>query len=119
MRKLISLMHVSLDGFCAGPKGEMDWIALNDAIFADVETLVERSGAAVYGRTTYGLMRGYWPGVLLAWGLYEIARSATALPLDMTWQRVLGVFLATLVMCLISGAVAVRRLRAAQPADVF
>ena len=36
MRKLISLMHVSLDGFCAGPKGEMDWIALNDAIFADV-----------------------------------------------------------------------------------
>ena len=68
MRKLISLMHVSLDGFCAGPKGEMDWIALNDAIFADVETLVERSGAAVYGRTTYGLMRGYWPGVLTRQG---------------------------------------------------
>jgi len=62
---------------------------------------------------------GYWPGMLLAWGLYEIARNATALPLDMTWQRVLGVFAATLVMCLISGAVAVRRLRAAQPADVF
>jgi putative ABC transport system permease protein len=62
---------------------------------------------------------GYWPGVLLAWGLYEIARNATALPLDMTWQRVLGVFAATLVMCLISGVVAVRRLRAAQPADVF
>ena len=50
MRKLIALMHVSLDGFCAGPKGEMDWISLNEAIFADVETLVERSGAAVYGR---------------------------------------------------------------------
>jgi dihydrofolate reductase len=64
MRKLISLMHVSLDGFCAGPKGEMNWIGLNDTIFADVETLVERSGAAVYGRTTYGMMRGYWPGVL-------------------------------------------------------
>jgi dihydrofolate reductase len=63
MRKLISLMHVSLDGFCAGPKGEMNWIALNDAVFADVETLVERSGAAVYGRTTYGMMRGYWPTV--------------------------------------------------------
>ncbi|MBV9550883.1 MAG: dihydrofolate reductase family protein [Alphaproteobacteria bacterium] len=64
MRKLISLMHVSLDGFCAGPKGEMNWIALNEDIFADVETLVERSGAAVYGRTTYGMMRGYWPTVL-------------------------------------------------------
>jgi dihydrofolate reductase len=64
MRKLIALMHVSLDGFCAGPKGEMDWISLNETIFADVETLVERSGAAVYGRTTYGMMRGYWPTVL-------------------------------------------------------
>jgi dihydrofolate reductase len=64
MRKLISLMHVSLDGFCAGPRGEMNWISLDDSIFADVETLVERSGAAVYGRTTYGMMRGYWPGVL-------------------------------------------------------
>ena len=64
MRKLISLMHVSLDGFCAGPKGEMNWISLNDTIFADVETLIERSGAAVYGRTTYGMMRGYWPTVL-------------------------------------------------------
>lgn len=64
MRKLISLMHVSLDGFCAGPKGEMNWIALDDSIFADVEALVERSGAAVYGRATYGMMRGYWPTVL-------------------------------------------------------
>jgi dihydrofolate reductase len=64
MRKLISLMHVSLDGFCAGPKGEMNWIALNEAIFKDVETLVQASGAAVYGRTTYGMMRGYWPTVL-------------------------------------------------------
>jgi len=61
MRKLISLMHVSLDGFCAGPKGEMNWIGLNEAIFEDVETLVERSGAAVYGRTTYGMMEAYWP----------------------------------------------------------
>ena len=64
MRKLISLMHVSLDGFCAGPKGEMDWISLNDAIFADVTGLIEGAGAAVYGRTTYGMMRGYWPALL-------------------------------------------------------
>src|SRR5204863_4767084 len=64
MRKLISLMHVSLDGFCAGPKGEMNWIGLDDAIFADVESLIHRSGVPVYGRTTYGMMRGYWPTLL-------------------------------------------------------
>ena len=64
MRKLVALMHISLDGFCAGPKGEMDWITLNDAIFADVHAMIEGTGAAVYGRTTYGMMRGYWPTLL-------------------------------------------------------
>jgi len=64
MRKLIALMHVSLDGFCAGPKGEMDWITLNDGIFADAHAMIEPMGAAVYGRTTYGMMRGYWPTLL-------------------------------------------------------
>jgi dihydrofolate reductase len=64
MRKLISLMHVSLDGFCAGPQGEMDWIGLNDAIFADVTALIDTAGAAVYGRTTHDMMRGYWPTLL-------------------------------------------------------
>ena len=64
MRKLVLLMHVSLDGFCAGPNGEMDWIGLNDAIFADVHAMIGTVGAAVYGRTTYGMMRGYWPTLL-------------------------------------------------------
>jgi len=30
MRKVILLMHVSLDGFVAGPNGEMDWIRTDD-----------------------------------------------------------------------------------------
>jgi dihydrofolate reductase len=64
MRKLVSLIHLSLDGFCAGPKGEMDWIAINPAIFEDANRVIATAGAAVYGRTTYGMMRGYWPGVL-------------------------------------------------------
>ena len=64
MRKLISLMHVSLDGFCAGPDGGMDWIGYNSEIFADATSLIHRAGAAVYGRTTHGMMRGYWPTLL-------------------------------------------------------
>jgi len=64
MRKLISLMHVSLDGFCGGPKGEMDWISLNEAIFADAEEIIQASGAAVYSRVTHDMMRGYWPTLL-------------------------------------------------------
>ena len=64
MRKLISLIHLSLDGFCAGPNGEMDWITINPAIFEDADRVIATAGAAVYGRTTYGMMRGYWPTVL-------------------------------------------------------
>ena len=64
MKKLVSLMHVSLDGYCGGPKGEMDWIAMNDTIFADAGEVIHRAGAAVYSRVTHDMMRGYWPKML-------------------------------------------------------
>ena len=64
MRKLISLMHVSLDGFCSGPQGEMDWITIDEAIFADADALIDTAGAAVYGRRVHDLMRNYWRPLL-------------------------------------------------------
>ena len=64
MRKLISLMHVSLDGFCGGPKGEMDWISMNSTIFADATDLIHTAGAAVYGRNAHDMMKSYWPKLL-------------------------------------------------------
>jgi hypothetical protein len=33
MRKLVSFMHISLDGFVGGPNGEMDWIKVDEDIF--------------------------------------------------------------------------------------
>ena len=30
MRKIISFMHISLDGFVAGPNGEMNWIKVDE-----------------------------------------------------------------------------------------
>ncbi len=47
MRKLVSLIHLSLDGFCAGPNGEMDWITVNPAIFEDADRVIATAGAAV------------------------------------------------------------------------
>ena len=44
MRKLVSLIHLSLDGFCAGPKGEMDWITVNPAIFEDADRVIATRG---------------------------------------------------------------------------
>ncbi|MGY0037777.1 hypothetical protein [Pedobacter sp. NJ-S-72] len=33
MRKLVLFMHASLDGFAAGPNGEMSWINVSDELF--------------------------------------------------------------------------------------
>jgi len=54
-------MHVSLDGFVAGPNGEIDWIYLDDELFEDVQDLVNTADTALYGRVTYQLMESYWP----------------------------------------------------------
>lgn len=61
MRKLVLFMHTSLDGFVAGPKGEMDWITVNDKIFAYVANHIEKCDTAMYGRVTYEMMEAYWP----------------------------------------------------------
>jgi dihydrofolate reductase len=61
MRKIISLMHVSLDGFVAGPNGEMDWIKVDEEIFDYVGKRISESDTALYGRITYEMMENYWP----------------------------------------------------------
>lgn len=61
MRKIIWLMHVSLDGFVAGPNGEIDWIYLDDELFEDGQDLINTADTALYGRVTYQLMESYWP----------------------------------------------------------
>jgi dihydrofolate reductase len=61
MRKIISFMHMSLDGFVAGPKGEMDWIKADEDIFNHVGKRISETDTALYGRVTYQMMESYWP----------------------------------------------------------
>jgi len=61
MRKIISFMHISLDGFVAGPKGEMNWIKVDQEIFDHVGKRINEGDTAFYGRTTYQMMESYWP----------------------------------------------------------
>lgn len=62
MRNIISFMHISLDGFVAGPKGEMNWIKVDEEIFDHVEKRISQTDTALYGRVTYEMMEAYWPG---------------------------------------------------------
>src|SRR6476660_7052516 len=61
MKKIISFMHISLDGFVAGPKGEMNWIKVDQEIFDHVGKRISKTDTALYGRVTYQMMENYWP----------------------------------------------------------
>jgi dihydrofolate reductase len=61
MRKIISFMHISLDGFVAGPNGEMNWIKVDEEIFDFVGKRISEGDTALYGRVTYQMMENYWP----------------------------------------------------------
>ncbi len=56
---------------------------------------------------------GFIPGYLIATGLYTLAAGATALPLSMTANRAVMVLILTVVMCGVSGSIALtlQRLR--------
>lgn len=62
---------------------------------------------------------GYIPGFAITLGLYDLTRKATSLPMGMNISRSLIVLILTILMCFISGIIAVRKLQAADPADIF
>lgn len=54
-------MHISLDGFVAGPNGEMNWIKVDQDIFDHVGKRISEGDTSLYGRKTFEMMEGYWP----------------------------------------------------------
>jgi putative ABC transport system permease protein len=62
---------------------------------------------------------GFIPGFLWPNILYVLAANATTLPIYMTFSRAMLVLTLTVVMCMLSGAVATRKLQSADPADMF
>jgi putative ABC transport system permease protein len=62
---------------------------------------------------------GFIPGTGISFFLYNLTRNATQLPMLMTVSKAAGVLMLTILMCLISGAIAVRKLGRADPADIF
>ena len=62
---------------------------------------------------------GFIPSYMLSTVVYQITYSATLLPIAMSTQRAITVFIMTVTMCSLSGAIALQKLRKADPADVF
>lgn len=62
---------------------------------------------------------GFIPALALSMGLYQITYAATLLPIAMKLNRAILVLILTITMCSISGAIAMGKLRSADPADMF
>jgi len=61
MRNLVLITHISLDGFVAGTKGELDGFDANEENLEFVCKLTEEANAALFGRISYQLLESYWP----------------------------------------------------------
>jgi len=107
-------------------------IVVTQILFADVnDHLGEYATLKAMGypnRYLYGvvlyqalLLAGfaYLPGLLLARILYARAEAATLLPMDLTPEIGVGVFVLTLTMCCASGVMALRKLQRVDPAEIF
>jgi putative ABC transport system permease protein len=62
---------------------------------------------------------GFLPGFFLSIWMYDFVGAATFLPLGMTLDRGITVFLMIFGMCALAGLLAMRKLRDANPADMF
>ena len=62
---------------------------------------------------------GFVPAAVAAYGLYALTRLRTNLPLFMTGQRLLFVLVLAVALCSVSGLLVSRKVRRADPAELY
>lgn len=60
MRKLTFAMNVSLDGYIAGPGGDLGWSVPSDEVFNWWSERVDATSLALYGRRLWEEMNPHW-----------------------------------------------------------
>jgi putative ABC transport system permease protein len=75
--------------------------------------------SVVFQEASLIAVMGFVPGYLISLGLFHLTTEQTGLLMQMTLGRGLSILIATFLMCLISGAIAVHKIQAADPAEVF
>jgi putative ABC transport system permease protein len=101
-------------------------------LFTDISNhLAEYATLKAMGYTAFDLMLvviqqaiilavlGFVPGTLVVWQLYRVTEQATHLPMHLTVQLGSLVFGLTVFMCCSAAAIALRKVRSADPAEIF
>jgi dihydrofolate reductase len=61
MRKVVSFMVVTLDGYYEGPNGEFDWPNVDDEFNEFAVSQINDIDILLFGRATYVTMASFWP----------------------------------------------------------
>jgi dihydrofolate reductase len=61
MRKVVIFNMVSVDGFFAGPDGDINWHSVDDEFNEFAIEQLDTVDTLLFGRVTYELMASYWP----------------------------------------------------------
>jgi putative ABC transport system permease protein len=107
-------------------------IVVYQVLYTDVaEHLPEYATLKAIGYSDQALLRvvlqealilavlGFVPGTITSVGVYQLLSALTRIPLTLRPDVAIQVFILTIFMCALSGAIAMRKLRTADPADVF
>jgi dihydrofolate reductase len=98
MRKVIMLNRISLDGFFAGPKGEIDWFVHDPEVDKAAHEMMQPD-TLLLGKVTYQLFESYWPHVatdpnapkearILANELHQMTKVVFSKTLEeVTWEN--------------------------------
>lgn len=73
----------------------------------------------VFASAFFLAVLGFIPGYLLSLGLYHMAESKMYMPMPLPFSKVMTVFMFMLSMCFMAGLLAIRKLKDANPADMF
>lgn len=61
MRRVLLFMMVTLDGYYAGPNGEIDWHNVDEEFNEFAIAQLNEVDTLLFGRLTYEMMASYWP----------------------------------------------------------
>ena len=82
MKKLKLQVQMSVDGFVAGPEGQLDWMtfAMDEKLLAFINQLTDTSDTILLGRKMTEGFVTYWEGVAPNSPEYEFAKKMVGMP---------------------------------------
>lgn len=97
-------------------------VAAHRAEYATLKAMGYRNGylnSVVLQQAVALAVLGIVPGIVISLGLYAYTAAETRIPITMTLGNLMLVIALTMGMCLLSGVIALKKVRQAEPAELF